>query len=363
METSNLPTFRARHFATGLPPAGVTVSVQVRPDGLWIARADGVEQLVPYAVIEIQQAGFDQESLLFVWPDGSLSLTEPSACYAFLQHVPSELAPQVSRVRQAQARAHRRTRIGWAVIVLIVLLPLLVATGLWLQSDRLIDWAVGHVSVETERKLGDLVYQQVSLGQTPAPEFQKTIREIGERLSHGAPYPFQWHVVSNPQVNAFAVPGGHVVVFTGLIQAADSAEEVAGVLAHEVQHVVQRHSLRAMTHDLGWQATLSLLFGSLGGGAVDKTARQLGGLRFGRGQERAADIAGLAALKQAGIDPQGMIAFFEKLARNEVRVPLLSTHPASDDRAAALKEEIERIGPWKHRPLPYDWQAIRNQDL
>jgi len=361
VETSNPPTFHARYFAPGLPPAGETVSVRVEPDGLQITLADGSEQVVPYSVIDVQQGGFDQDSLLFVWPDGSLSLTDPSACQTFLKHVPSELAPQVSRLRQAQAHAQRRTRIGWMVVGLIVLLPVFLALGLWLQSDRLTEWAIGYVSIETERKLGDLIYEQLSAGQTPAPEFQKPIQEIGERVARGTPYSFQWHVVSDPQVNAFAVPGGHVVVFTGLIQAADSAEEIAGVLAHEVQHVVQRHSLRAMAHDLGWRATLSLLFGSWGGGAVEGMARQMAGLQFGRSQERAADIGGLAALKQAEIDPRGMVTFFEKLAKKEGGIALLSTHPASDDRAAALKAEIERIGPWRHQPLPYDWKNLKNQ--
>lgn len=361
METSNFTAVQARYFAPGAAAAGETVTVQIRPDGFFLVRANGSEWTVPYTAIDIQQGGFDRDSLLFVWPDGSLSLTDPSACQTFLKNVPSELAPKMFRLRQTQAHARRRTSIGWAVVALIVLLPVFLAIGLWLKSDRLIDWAIGHVSIETERKLGDLIYQQLSVGQKPAPEFKKLIQEIGGRLTQGEPYPFQWHVVSDPQVNAFAVPGGHIVVFTGLIQAAGSAEEVAGVLAHEVQHVVQRHSLRAMAHDLGWRATLSLLFGGWGGGTVDGMARKLGGLQFGREQERAADIAGLAALKRAGIDPRGMITFFEKLAKKEGGVQLLSTHPTSDDRAAALKAEIERIGPWKYQALPYDWKTIRKQ--
>ncbi len=109
------------------------------------------------------------------------------------------------------------------------------------------------------------------------------MRGIGGRLTQGSRYQYKFHVALDKSVNAFAMPGGFVVVHTGLIQLAESPEELAGVLAHEIQHVEQRHSLRAMAQSLGLYAVLSLLVGDTSGLA------SLGGdllkLKFSRNHE------------------------------------------------------------------------------
>lgn len=351
--------FRARLFAPDVPPEGVGVEVDLTDAGFCIRWPGGPDRTVAYGDVRITSGGYNHDQILISWAEGSLVLTDPIARATFLTHAPSSLAAVIDGFDQVRVRDRKKTRLGWGVLVGILLLPVLAALALWFASDRITDWAVGHVSIEAEQKLGEMIYQQMQIGLTPAPEMEAPIREIGDRLTSGTPYAFKWHVVKDAQVNAFAVPGGHVVVFTGLIEAADSAEEVAGVLAHEVQHVLQRHSLKGIAHSLGLRAVLTLLLGDWGGGAADFAA-QMGSLKFGREQESEADREGLALLKKAKIAPEGMIAFFNKLAKKEgTAIPLLSTHPASDDRAARLREEISRIGPWRSTPLPYDWKQIK----
>jgi Zn-dependent protease with chaperone function len=357
--SSNPPSFSALLFSNDLPPAGVRVTVEIAPDYFILTLPDLPSRTASYESIQISLSGFDHDQIRFDWPDGSFTLIDPDARASFLSHVPGPLVAQVRRLLGEQTAVQRRRWLGWATIAMIFLIPII---ALWSGSERITGWIVDRIPIETERRLGDLIYPQTQTGQKAVPELEGMVAELGNRLTKGSPYKFEWHVVQDANVNAFAVPGGHVVVFTGLITAAGSAEELAGVLAHEVQHVLLRHSLRAMVHDIGWQATLSLLLGNWGGGTIETLAHQLGGLKFGRDQERQADVEGLALLKREAIDPNGMIAFFEKLAKQGGSPPvLLSTHPASDDRANALREEIQKLGPWPSNPLPYSWKEIQQK--
>jgi predicted Zn-dependent protease len=228
------------------------------------------------------------------------------------------------------------------------------------QSDRLVDVAVRRIPPAWETQLGELTVAPYIRGGRviETGEAARAVQEIGARLVSQvqSPYTFRWYLVDDPQVNALAAPGGAVVVFMGLLRATDSPEELAGVLAHEIQHVLLRHSLRAMVRGLGWRATLSLLFSGAGelGGATAGMVEQLGGLRYSRSQETAADVAGVRLLQSAQIDPHGMATFFEKLANRGGDLPaLLSTHPDSALRARQVRDLLQGVP--AVAPLPYAW--------
>jgi predicted Zn-dependent protease len=254
--------------------------------------------------------------------------------------------------------------LGWAVIAAIALGPVLVLSLLWWQADRIVGAAADRVPVSWEQQLGESAYAQLTLGATVLTEGPsvEAVRAIGDRLAAQihSPYTFRWHVIDDRQVNAFAVPGGHVVVFTGLLREAGSPEELAGVLAHEIQHVVLRHSVHGLIRSLGWSATLQILFGGTGPlSGIGEAASRLGSLKFGRDQETASDVEGLKLLRRAKIDARGMVAFFEKLASKENGIALLSTHPMSADRAERLRKEIEAAGDWPTDPLPVAWADVK----
>ena len=213
-------------------------------------------------------------------------------------------------------------------------------------------------------KLGELAFRQATAGLKLRQSGldAAAVKEIGSRLTKGSKYTYQWYIAEDAAINAFAIPGGYVVVNTGLIQAADSAEEVAGVLAHEVQHVELRHTLKNLVHSLGLRAALALALGDISGGALGDVAATLSELKFSRDLESEADQRGLAALRQASIAPQGMVTFFSKLHKQEKGAAppaLLSTHPASDNRMRTLQDMIGQQGNWPAQPLPYDWTAIK----
>jgi predicted Zn-dependent protease len=193
------------------------------------------------------------------------------------------------------------------------------------------------------------------------------VKEMTTRLTDqiaNSPYQFTVTVVKSPVVNAFALPGGSVVVFTGLIKEAKSPEEVAGVLGHELNHVLQRHGMERIVKTLGVMAVAAIVFGDQQG--LIGLAKQLGveiiTLKYNRDQETEADLTGLRLLHKAKVDPAGMIAFFERLAQSEKekeRVELLSTHPMSTARAERLKAELKTLPKFSPEPFAFDWEKVQ----
>ncbi|HEY8537981.1 MAG TPA: M48 family metallopeptidase, partial [Steroidobacteraceae bacterium] len=182
----------------------------------------------------------------------------------------------------------------------------------------------------------------------------EAVKTLGERLIAHSKYRYRFHVAKNDTINAFAVPGGIIVVHTGLISATRRPEELAGVLAHEVQHVELRHSLQAMIKDLGLRGLWSLVTGDLGGSLVGRAALELTSLSFSRAAETQADDKGFDTLLEAGIDPRGMADFFAIMRERERGVappPFMSTHPASDAREAVLRARLAEIEDREFEPL------------
>lgn len=201
------------------------------------------------------------------------------------------------------------------------------------------------------------------------PVRQRHIDEIVSVLLRTLPdrrYPFQVAVVDHPMVNAFATPGGFIVIFRGLLDRTENAEELAGVLAHEIQHVLHRHATRAILRHASTGILLAALLGDVSGVVAfgAETARALGDLRHSREAEHEADRDGMRMLHAAGVDPRGMLAFFEAMQKGEGATPAgfryLSTHPTAGDRLQALAALAAQAPRPPVKLLPtYDWTDIK----
>jgi predicted Zn-dependent protease len=183
------------------------------------------------------------------------------------------------------------------------------------------------------------------------------ISSIGEdvlRVAGPQPFEFRFYVVDQPEINAFAGPAGSIYVHTGTILRARNVSELAGVIAHEVGHVVRRHIAqnygKQRAANMG-QEVLVAAAGIVGGGGAAAGANLIGGLgmmamlnSFGREAERQADDFAVGVLPQAGYDPNGLPSFFETLMKEGgPQVPeFLSSHPATADRLAATRAAIAR---------------------
>ncbi len=253
----------------------------------------------------------------------------------------------------------------WAALFLAIGLPLLLLALFFSFRAEIIDAAVARIPVEQEKKLGEQLWQmqraQVKLIEgTAANHF---LEEVGARLAQARPTPYRYRfsLADDPSVNAFAMPSGFIVAHRGLIEKAVSAEEVAGVLAHEIEHVEQRHTLRVLVQEMGFAAVWIAISGDVGGGVAGEWLKGLAGMQFSRAQEAAADAGGYGRLLAARINPHGMTSFFDTLSKQQGDLPgalsLLSTHPASAERAAAIKAQLQTAPAFP--PLAYDWAAIR----
>lgn len=157
-------------------------------------------------------------------------------------------------------------------------------------------------------------------------------------------------VIDDDMVNAFALPDGRLMVYTGILEKMKSQEELAGVLSHEISHVEHRHSMRLMTRSLSGYLLLTLMLNDVNGlmTIIVDNAHNLQNLSYSRKFERQADLSGLELLRRHKINPQGMIRLFEMLNKeHDVEVPgWMSSHPVTTERINYIRDEI------KEHPYP-----------
>ena len=208
------------------------------------------------------------------------------------------------------------------------------------------------------------VYKQMPVLPDSSPE-TKYIQALGTRLYKTIPpehsWPFQFHVVAQKEINAFALPGGPMFVNVGTIAAADNEAELAGVMAHEMSHVYMQHSAKQQEKSslLGALAGLAgAIAGSQGGtwGTLAQSGIQIGAgtlmLKYSRADEAQADAVGAIILWKAGYNPVGLAEFFEKIAAQGGNGPqFLSDHPNPGNRRQAIEREIAE---WPSREYQRD---------
>jgi len=284
-----------------------------------------------------------------------------------LQNVPS-IALQLQKAKRTRWFNHS---ILAAVLVAIVIIPLV----LFSSMDTLTGFAAKQVPAEWEHKMGETVYAQYQIGEQlmPEDETKKHFLPIVDPLLMALDNPRfapQFSIVNNPEINAFALPGGFVVINSGLILAADSADEMLGVLAHELSHVTEQHSVRNIISAASVYLSIDLLLGDVSGllAMLADAAPLLLNQQFSRGFEREADAKGYELLVRANIDPRGLASFFEKLVveqdkqleqvedetARELMITaegLLSTHPATQERIAYILSLVEKNS--KNKEVPY----------
>jgi len=327
------------------------------------------ERTLPLSAVSVSAGGLDHDQLVVSWGAAphahTLYLKDPDLIRAIRSAAPKELTRHLEETATIVRRTRSRNRTIWTLV--LVLLGG-VALGLWFSTDLLVAWAVDRIPPEWEQRLGQSAYQEFLRQQTVIKDGPSVaaVHEISQRLlEHIAkhPYTFEISVVRNDQVNAFALPGGYVVVFTGLLDQAKSGEEVAGVLSHEFNHVLQRHGLERIIKQLGIVAVLSIILGDQQGlsGVMKQVGTELLSLKFGRAQETEADVTGLQLLYRARIDPAGMIAFFQRMSDQEQgRVEWLSSHPMSGGRAERLKKEMGLLPTIVPEPFTFKWETVQH---
>ncbi|HEU5235080.1 MAG TPA: M48 family metallopeptidase [Terriglobales bacterium] len=222
--------------------------------------------------------------------------------------------------------------------------------------------------------------QQIQLGRQASAEVYKQmpvlpdssaltqyVRRVGEKLVAQIPqeysWPYEFHVIPEKEINAFALPGGPMFVNAGAIVAADNEAQLAGVMAHEMSHVYMQHSAKQASKQAFTNGILGVLGAIVGGGTAGTLARlgmQIGAgaisLKYSRNDEAQADAVGAIIMYKAGYDPRALAQFFEKLESEGSSGPqFLSDHPDPGNRSAAIDKEIAE---WPSRNYQNNSQAF-----
>jgi len=261
------------------------------------------------------------------------------------------------------ARVPRSRRRGWRGLVLGLLLGTGVLIGLAVSLPDAARLAVGLVPPAMERAWGSEIASglESQMGRCRGMAGQSALNGLMERLAAGLPPErriVRARVLPTATVNALALPGGEIVVFRGLIDQAEGPDELAGVLAHELTHVGERHPTAALLRGMGIGVLATLVTGDASG-AVASIAAGLMAATYSREDEAEADRGALVLLAGAGIGPEGLAAFFHRQERAGGAMPAwLDSHPEPGRRAAA----VEAARPSHPRPPALrddEWQAIK----
>lgn len=228
-------------------------------------------------------------------------------------------------------------------------------------AGRIID----KIPVEWEVTLGQSILKILPLEQKPVQKvltvLQDTVDLLEQSIEGKQPYDLKIYIWPEDTVNALALPGGPIVVFQGLLNQAESPEELAGVIAHEIQHVLLRHSTRGILRNLAQNMILTLLIGDVNAvmEGIVGLAGELETLGLSREMEAEADRKGMELILATNIDPHGMIRIFEKLTQEKssqeeaIREKTIteendselfsyfSTHPSSQNRLEKLEKQMK----------------------
>ena len=332
----------AGSYFDGESAARREVEVRLAPDGVRIVEAaSGHRQLAYWGFRELRSVdepeGGDSRRIRAGNGRARLVIEDPPLIAAI-----AERAPRIAR-RES----------GWTVLclrwagLLAVSIAVLLAT-LWFGLPRFADQATRLVPHEWEIAFGDRLVEPVirhltQLDDTDEVAFctaargRAALEELTRRLAPAAsPYRFEVRVVNLEMVNAFALPGGQIVIAEGLLHFAESADEVAGVLAHEMGHVLHRHSTASIIESLGLAFLFGAMLGDLGTGVISGAGETLVGLSFRREAEAQADERAFALLERARLSSRGIANFFERMqgkARDRpALLHLLSSHPPTESR-------------------------------
>lgn len=325
----------------------------------------GAWPLADIRIVADTRDGLPGRIALGINSDARLTFSDPLLAVDLIgadRHIGGD---RIGELRRGLRRAALPLAIAAAGIVLLftVVLPMLAPV----IAQRIPPAAEQRLGAATADTVIGIFARDAAGGRRSAcaaPQGSAALAALVARLARPEPLPLtpQVRVIDADLVNAFALPGGHVLVFRGLLDLAQSPDELASVLAHEFGHLALRHPLELAIRQTTTAAVMGLIFGDVVGLSLfGSLATQLVNSSYSRAAEAAADEAGLDRLRAAGIDGRAYAAFMGRLAAIEAQgggsLPAhLSTHPPSAERAAQA-----RASNWPSTPALDDaqWQALQ----
>jgi beta-barrel assembly-enhancing protease len=250
--------------------------------------------------------------------------------------------------------------------------------GLYLAIPQIALASLSSIPIVVDEKIGKLSASQMDHGgvEIHDEKIVQPIEQMVQRLSDATQiegteekFDFDVHVVQSDVQNAYALPGGYIVLYTGLIESSSSPEQIAGVLAHEMAHVTERHGLIKVMETASISALVTFLIGDVEG-IIALGAQLLSHSTvssYSRESETQADEVGLETMYRANINPQGMLDFFATLDKNDDleseltnSIPTwMQSHPKHQDRISHLQNILETHSTKNYKPLDIDFEALQ----
>lgn len=314
----------------------------------------------PFNEINLSQGSYSAEPVRLERGGASLVMT----AHGFIEEMRRASPSSPARFKNVK---NRRKSAIIAVIAFVCIVALL--AGFYVFLPTVAGYAAARIPASVEDSLGNAVAEQMARsfagGNCEDAELKKQMDVVLESLDRAAgerQYTFKIHIVNNKMVNAFAAPGGHIIVFTGLLEKTDRTEELAGVLAHEMQHVLKRHATKALFQQLSAYMLLTVLTGGNASGAA-QMADSVIQATYSRASEREADEAGQALMIKALIDPSGLTDFLKKLDKEGHAAPdilrYVASHPLTNERLNYLEAGVKDKGIETVPFLPeVDWKKL-----
>jgi predicted Zn-dependent protease len=225
------------------------------------------------------------------------------------------------------------------------LISVVLVFGIWFNLNK-INWLeilkIEQLSSATEEKLGNLFWDTFSKTEkeNTNPQILSSIDSLVTKICESNKIDrnkIQVHILDKDEINAFALPNGHLVIYSGLISNADSPEELTGVIGHELAHIELNHVMKKLVKEIGLSVLISMTTGSGGTEAIKEAAKLLSSSAFDRDLEKEADIKAVDYLVKAEVNPEHFANFLYKLSKEEQDemkyLTWISTHPESKERA------------------------------
>ncbi|MEZ6004910.1 MAG: M48 family metallopeptidase [Planctomycetota bacterium] len=359
-------TFEGRLRGRQLPGGSVAARLVVTSAGIEAQPEHGPTVTLPLRGLRLRR---DENQAVIATDAGavhSVSCNDPGFLRMLEGAGGNELSDELARLAGQKVASRYSHTFGCLFALLLLGLVVWFVPKMWFKG---IDAAVTALPPTVDESLGSAAQEEMDAGGEVLenPVVDAALRTMLDRLQphdQSGVFKYEFRVVRSDVENAYALPGGYLTVFSALIESADRPEQVAGVLAHEIAHVTQRHGLRRMGHQAGTMVGISLLVGNVSG--LEAMAIQFFTLAhvnlYSQAQETNADLEGLRMLHAARIDPSGLIDFFEKLHAEAGDLPVgvqwISTHPDFLGRIQTLREAMANLEPVDYQPLDVDWNTV-----
>jgi beta-barrel assembly-enhancing protease len=302
-------------YGPGLPPSGQAMHCVVGINEVHISTLMAAHMhTIKLVDLQASVVGFDHDQLQLSWQhqseDYSFITIDKAEQKKLISILPKNDIPGLVHWKRSTLS---QSWVWKGLLYTFGVIAIAAVTLVW-QYDRVTTWAANRVSMKTEKNIGESVLKSLNASQNllSQGEAVNVIRDIGQKITTGSRYQYQWFVSKDPEVNAYAIPGGIIVVNRGLLNLVDSPNELAAVLAHEVQHVEERHALKNMLNSAAMATVLLAVLGDTNA-VVLLMAHQVSTQYFSRQVESDADLKGMQLLQSKNIDVGGMSSFFKKM--------------------------------------------------